>query len=115
MKSLLEKIKSGTELDAGDIQMAASQLLSDEADDNVKADFLTLLHERGETANEITEFIRVLIDRAVDPMIDPATLSGPLIDVCGTGGDGLDLFNVSPTIMFILAAGGAVVVKPGNR
>jgi anthranilate phosphoribosyltransferase len=38
-----------------------------------------------------------------------------MIDVCGTGGDGLDLFNVSTTIMFVLAAGGATVVKHGNR
>ena len=48
-------------------------------------------------------------------MLDPAKLPGPIIDVCGTGGDGLDLFNVSTTIMFILAAGGAIVVKHGNR
>ena len=38
-----------------------------------------------------------------------------MLDVCGTGGDGLDFFNVSTTIMFILAAGGAAVVKHGNR
>jgi anthranilate phosphoribosyltransferase len=38
-----------------------------------------------------------------------------MVDVCGTGGSGLDLFNVSTTIMFILAAGGAAVVKHGNR
>jgi anthranilate phosphoribosyltransferase len=38
-----------------------------------------------------------------------------MIDICGTGGAGLHLFNVSTTIMFILAAGGAVVVKHGNR
>jgi anthranilate phosphoribosyltransferase len=38
-----------------------------------------------------------------------------LLDVCGTGGDGLDLFNVSTTIMFVLAAGGVAVVKHGNR
>jgi anthranilate phosphoribosyltransferase len=56
-----------------------------------------------------------LVDRAVDPAIDPATLSGPMIDICGTGGAGLELFNVSTTVMFILAAGGAVVVKHGNR
>jgi len=42
-------------------------------------------------------------------------LSGPMIDVCGTGGDGVNMFNVSTTIMFILAAGGATVVKHGNR
>ncbi len=55
------------------------------------------------------------MERAVDPMIDPADLPGPMIDICGTGGDGLDFFNVSTTIMFVLAAGGAVVVKHGNR
>jgi len=38
-----------------------------------------------------------------------------MIDVCGTGGDKLELFNVSTTSMFILAAGDAVVVKHGNR
>jgi len=55
------------------------------------------------------------IDRAIDPLIDPKNLAGPMLDVCGTGGDGLDLFNVSTTIMFVLAAGGAAVVKHGNR
>ncbi|MDQ6861125.1 MAG: anthranilate phosphoribosyltransferase, partial [Verrucomicrobiota bacterium] len=56
-----------------------------------------------------------LIDRAVDPLVRQENVAGPMIDVCGTGGSGLDTFNVSTTIMFILAAGGAVVVKHGNR
>jgi anthranilate phosphoribosyltransferase len=55
------------------------------------------------------------MERAVDPMIDPSQFEGPMLDVCGTGGDGLDFFNVSTTIMFVLAAGGATVVKHGNR
>src|SRR6266480_7038781 len=90
-------------------------LLSDQTDDKAKVQFLTELHRKGESADEILQFVRLLLEAAVDPMIDPAELPGPMIDVCGTGGAGLNLFNVSTTIMFVLAAGGAVVVKHGNR
>src|SRR5437868_8000981 len=115
MKALVEKLRSGLDLTAGDINYAMSLLLSDSTDDALKAEFLTLLHRKGETTEEIVAFVQQLIDRAIDPLIDPKTLSGPMLDVCGTGGDGLDLFNVSTTIMFVLAAGGAAVVKHGNR
>lgn len=115
MKSLIEKLRNGLDLNSGDVDLAVAQLLSDRVDDELKAQFLTVLHKKGETAEEIVAFVRQLIERAVDPMIDPAQLSGPMIDICGTGGDGLDFFNVSTTAMFVAAAGGAVVVKHGNR
>src|SRR5438046_4083594 len=92
-----------------------SMLLSESTDDALKADFLIALHRKGESVEEIVAFVQQLIDRAIDPLIDPKKLSGPMLDVCGTGGDGLDLFNVSTTIMFVLAAGGASVIKHGNR
>jgi anthranilate phosphoribosyltransferase len=103
------------DLNAGDIGVAVALLLSDTTEDAVKADFLAALHRKGESVEEIVCFVQQLINRAVDPAIDPKNVAGPMIDVCGTGGDGLDLFNVSTTIMFVLAAGGAVVVKHGNR
>jgi anthranilate phosphoribosyltransferase len=115
MQPLIDKLKAGTDLAPGDISYAVVVLLSEAAPDDLKAEFLTALHRKGETADEIAGFVRQLVGRAIDPGLDPANLSGPLIDVCGTGGDGLDLFNVSTTIMFILAAGGAVVAKHGNR
>jgi len=115
MKALIERLNAGMDLNAGDIGVAVALLLSDTTEDAVKADFLAALHRKGESVEEIVCFVQQLIDRAVDPAIDPKNVAGPMIDVCGTGGDGLDLFNVSTTIMFVLAAGGAVVVKHGNR
>ncbi len=115
MEALLTKVREGVDLDEGDIAIAIAQLVSETTADEQKADFLAQLHQRGETAGEIVGFVRGLLDRATDPGIELADLPGPAIDVCGTGGDGLDLFNVSTTIMFILAAGGAVVLKHGNR
>jgi anthranilate phosphoribosyltransferase len=113
MVSLIGKIKAGNDLSALDVQEAAAFLLSDSIEANTKADFLTALHNKGESANEIASFVRVLLERAVPLEIKDA--SGPVIDVCGTGGDGINLFNVSTAVTFVLAAGGATVVKHGNR
>src|SRR5438876_2079736 len=115
MKALIEKLRSGVDLQSSDVGYAVVLLLSDEVEDERKVEFLTALHQKGESADEIVGFVRALMERALDPMIDPSDLPGPMIDVCGTGGAGLNLFNVSTTIMFVLAAGGAVVVKHGNR
>jgi anthranilate phosphoribosyltransferase len=115
VKALIDKLRGGIDLTAGDINYAMSQLLSDSTDDTAKADFLIALHRKGESVEEIVAFVQQLIGRAIDPLIDPKNLAGPMLDVCGTGGDGLDLFNVSTTIMFVLAAGGVAVVKHGNR
>jgi anthranilate phosphoribosyltransferase len=115
VKSLIGKLRSGVDLNSSEINFAVPLLFSDTTEDSVKAEFLTALHRKGESAEEIVSFVQQLIDRAVDPLLDPKNLPGPMIDVCGTGGDGLDLFNVSTTIMFVLAAGGATVVKHGNR
>jgi len=115
MKALIEKLRSGGDLRSGEIAYAITRLLSDKTEPTEKAAFLTALDEKGETPEEIAGFVEQLIDRAVNPGIDPASLPGPMLDVCGTGGTGLQVFNVSTTIMFILAAGGVVVVKHGNR
>jgi len=112
---LLELLRRNVELTPGQVEFAAGFLLDENADAALKADFLRALAAKGETDAEIAAFVTAFLDRAVDPGLDPAALHGPVIDVCGTGGDRLDLFNVSTTGMFILAAGGAVVVKHGNR
>ena len=112
---LTATVQARNDLSAQEITFAADYLLAEEGDPVLKADFLRALGQKGETAAEIAAFVEAFLNRAVDPGLDPQSLSGPMIDVCGTGGDRLDLFNVSTTSMFVLAAGGAVVVKHGNR
>jgi anthranilate phosphoribosyltransferase len=115
MHDLTARLREGADLPEEDVLQAVSSLVSPEVDEAAKGDFLKALRAKGETAAEIAAFARALLAHAVDPEIDPARLSGPMLDVCGTGGDKMDLFNVSTTSMFVLAAGGAVVVKHGNR
>lgn len=115
MTPLIEALREGRDLTSSEVGLAVAQLLSDEFPDEDKAQFLTLLHAKGESTDEIAAFVRELLGRAVDPQIDASALPGPLLDNCGTGGDGIDLFNVSTAAMFVLAAGGVVVVKHGNR
>jgi anthranilate phosphoribosyltransferase len=115
LEALCEPLSRGLELAPTEIEAAVAALADDGEPDAAKAAFLRALRVKGETAPEIAGFARSLLARAVDPRIDPAALPGPLLDVCGTGGDRLHLFNVSTTASFILAAAGVVVVKHGNR
>jgi anthranilate phosphoribosyltransferase len=102
-------------LSPADISAIVTQLLSDDESDDAKADFLTALAGKGETADEIAAFARELRARAISPQIDPARHHGILLDVCGTGADMAHTFNVSTCVMFIAAAAGIAVVKHGNR
>ncbi len=115
MQSLTEHLKAARDLTAEEVEHAVAGLVSSEIADATKADFLRALRAKGETAAEIAAFARSLLARAIDPQLDAAALPGPMLDVCGTGGDKLELFNISTTAMFVLAAGGVCVVKHGNR
>lgn len=115
MDALIAHLEGGRELDAREIEVAANLLLDPEADDRKKARLLESLSAKGETPAEIAGFVEAFLEHAVDPHAGLAAVEGPTIDVCGTGGDKLNLFNVSTTAMFVVAAAGAVVVKHGNR
>lgn len=115
MDALIHDVEQGQELDDRHIDAAVEFLLDEHADAGKKEHFLSALAAKGETPSEIAEFVTALLDRAVDPEVDQLNLEGPTIDVCGTGGDKLHLFNVSTTSMFVIAAGGALVLKHGNR
>ena len=115
LNELTSHLLTGSDLTGELVDAAVAQLVAVEVADGAKGDFLKALRAKGETAAEMAAFVQALLARAVEPGLDAARLPGPVVDVCGTGGDRLELFNVSTTVMFLLAAGGACVVKHGNR
>ena len=116
LRNLTEQLQSTrADLTGEEIRAVVPALLSTQEGDDQKAAFLLALRRKGESVTEISALVEALLERALNPEIDPSRLGGPLIDPCGTGGDSLDLFNVSTAAMFLLAAGGASVIKHGNR
>jgi anthranilate phosphoribosyltransferase len=71
--------------------------------------FLGLLRVRGETAEVVAACARVMQAHA-----EPVPIEN-VVDICGTGGDGIDTFNVSTAAGLVVAAAGARVAKHGNR
>lgn len=114
-RPLLSHLQHGLSLLPVHISEATELLLGSQADATQKAEFLAALNTKGETPQEIAGFVQEFLGRAVDPGLGGLALPGPVLDVVGTGGDKLNLFNVSTTAVFILAAGGVCVVKHGNR
>ncbi len=115
LSALTQRLRDGHELPPASIAEAASALLDASSPVDARAAFLQALAQKGETVAEITGFVRVFLEHAVQAPLDPAQLDRPAVDICGTGGDGLGLFNVSTASMFVLAAGGCAVIKHGNR
>ena len=109
------------QLDAGEslsdqaVRQAVDDLVAADLSSGAKAAFLTALARKGESVEELGSFARALLSKSVQPRIDPGTRSQGLLDVCGTGGDTLQTFNISTTAAIVLAAAGVTVAKHGNR
>lgn len=115
MDALIHHLEQNQELSPREVAVAAELLLDAAITDEKKERLLEALAKKGETPAEIAGFVEAFLEHAVDPHLGLIELEGPTLDVCGTGGDQLNLFNVSTTSMFVAAAAGAVVVKHGNR
>jgi len=116
MSSLTElttQLTQALELRPEQIEAAAAALASPEVADAAKADFLTALSAKGETAGEVAGFARAFRARATDPGV--GRWSAEAIDIVGTGGDHAGGFNISSLVVLTLASAGVKVMKHGNR
>jgi len=115
LQELIPSLNEGKALDKDTICAVIKALVSDELTAQVKADFLSALASKGETVQEIAGFATGLRAMAIEPPIEPSLRHQPILDVCGTGGDHQNTFNISTTVALILAASGVTVAKHGNR
>ncbi|MEO6036675.1 MAG: anthranilate phosphoribosyltransferase [Verrucomicrobiota bacterium] len=115
LKFLTNQLCNAISLTDEQVATAVGQLVEENIPAQAKADFLTALSKKGETVEEIAAFVRELRGKSVQIPIDPATRAGEILDVCGTGGDHLNTFNISTTVAFVAASAGVTVAKHGNR
>ena len=112
MKDILSGVVSGKNMSREDAENAIKTIMSGQSNDIEIAALLTGLKIKGETPEEIAAFAKVMREYAL--RIEPK-VSGNLVDMCGTGGDKSNTFNISTTAMFIVAGAGIPVAKHGNR
>lgn len=111
IKSALNKVLEQHDLDeseAGDVMHA----LTEDVPPALAAAFLTALRCKGEHADEIRGFAKVMRELAISPKL-PSDVAA--VDIVGTGGDGSGSVNISTGSALLASAAGLTVVKHGNR
>ncbi len=106
----IEKTSQGSVLTEEEMVLTMQEIMHGDADEDQIETFLVQLSHRGESVSEITGAARVMREMA-------QTINSPTLatDCCGTGGDGMNTYNISTAVGFILAACGIPVAKHGNR
>ncbi len=107
---VLETVVSGRHLDHTQTRWALDAVMRGEADDARLAGLLVGLRAKGETVEEVSGLAEAMLSHAV-----PLRVTGPAVDIVGTGGDGAHTVNISTMASLVAAGAGATVVKHGNR
>jgi anthranilate phosphoribosyltransferase len=110
IKEAITSLISGKSLTMEEAAGVMEEIMSGEVTPAQLGAFLTALRLKGETVDEITGLAKTMRAKAV-----PVTVDGPLVDTCGTGGDGAHTFNISTAAAFVAAGAGLKVAKHGNR
>ncbi len=104
---LVEKVSLSSE----EAEAVMQEIMLGEATPSQISAFLTALRMKGETPEEIAGCARAMRAHASKVV----TSQSPVMDTCGTGGDGISTFNISTVVAFVIAGAGVAVAKHGNR
>tara|TARA_Y100000768_G_C23975077_1_gene682624 strand:+ start:322 stop:1317 length:996 start_codon:yes stop_codon:yes gene_type:complete len=111
MKKILEKLFDHNYLEYEESKKVLKEISSKKYNDSQVASFLTVFKMRSPSVQEIEGFRDALLDLCVK--IDLSS-DFETIDLCGTGGDGKNTFNISTISSFVVAGAGYKVTKHGN-
>ena len=110
IREAIDLVVSGQSLSMEEAATVMEEIMDGEATPAQLGAFLTALSIKGETPPEIAGMATVMREKALR-----VNLPGPLMDTCGTGGDGKNTFNISTAAAFVAAGAGLKVAKHGNR
>jgi anthranilate phosphoribosyltransferase len=110
IREAIDVVVSGDSLAMDDAAAVMRQIMSGEATQAQLGSFLTALRLKGESTEEIAGMAIVMREFSLRVNVD-----GMLVDSVGTGGDGLNTFNISTAAAFVAAGAGLKVAKHGNR
>ena len=110
IREAIDVVVSGDSLAMDDAAAVMRQIMSGEATQAQLGSFLTALRLKGESIEEIAGMATVMREFSLRVNVD-----GMLVDSVGTGGDGLNTFNISTAAAFVAAGAGLKVAKHGNR
>ena len=111
IKTALGKVVDQLDLSTEEMQYVMRQIMTGQCTDAQIGGFLVALRMKSETLDEITGAAMVMRELASGVQINAERL----VDTCGTGGDGANIFNVSTAAALVVAAAGGKVAKHGNR
>ncbi len=106
----LQNIVEGADLSVSEAEALLGEIFEGATDAQIGA-LLIALKMKGESVSEIAGLAKAM--RSSSVRIHPE-VAGPLVDTCGTGGDGTNTINVSTAAAIVAASSGAFVAKHGN-
>ena len=110
IKEAIQKLVEGHSLSVAQAAQVMDEIMEGQVTPAQFGAFVTALRMKGETVEEIAGLARTMRAKAVRVNVD-----GPVVDTCGTGGDGASTFNISTAAAFVAAGAGMKVAKHGNR